>query len=241
MVVVGAPRYVAMDDQRFDPMRRTKKPLNFATITGNEDMGKRLSKLLRTSTQIEDAVGGIWEDHELVFVPIELCSRMDNLMSSAVGSSSRARRLPSPATPTTASYATSPSSSFSSDDTTSTTPPSSRHINEHERDGLVITRTVLRPTPPSTSAGISPQPPNFISTRSSLPLVRSLSLVLRAFSCISGRSVDDLPAREPDRTARQPVLQVIVTQTREQYEHDMAFKEAVQEIYPEAFSGRSQS
>ncbi|KAI6148439.1 hypothetical protein BKA82DRAFT_11960 [Pisolithus tinctorius] len=241
MDVAGAPRCVAMDAQRFDPMRRTKKPLNFAAITGNEDMGQMLSKLLRTSTQMEDAVGGIWEDHELVFVPIELCSRTDTLTSSALGSSSMSSSSSESTTPTTASYGTSPSSSFGSDNGTSTTPPSSRHTEEHERDNLVITRTILRPAPPSMSASISPRPPSLIPTRSSLPLLRPLNLVLRAFSCISGRTFDDLPAREPEYVARRPVLQVIVTQTREQYEHDMAFKEAAQEICPEAFSGRSQS
>ncbi|KAI6168643.1 hypothetical protein EDD17DRAFT_632138 [Pisolithus thermaeus] len=241
MDVVGAPRYVAMDAQRFDPMRRTKKPLNFAVITGKEDMGQRLSKLLRASTQMDDAVGGIWEDHELVFVPIELCSPAGTLMPSTLGSGSVSSSSSESTTPTTASYTTSASSSFNSDDTTSTTPPSSRHIEEHERDNLVITRTVVRPPPQPTGADVSPQPLSLISTRPSLRFLRPLSSVLKAFRCISGCTFDDLPAREPEQQARQPVLQVIVTQTREQYEHDRAFKEAVQEIYPEAFSGRSQS
>lgn len=229
-----------MDAQRFDPMRRTKKPLNFAVVTGNEDMGQTLSKLLRASTQMDDAVGGLWEDHELVFVPLELCYPAGTWIPSALGSNSVSSSSSDSATSTTASYATS-ASSFNGDDTSSTTPPSSRHIEEHERDNLVITRTVLRPKPQSTGADISSQPPSLISTRSSLRIMRPLTLVFKAFSCISGRTFVDLPARKPEHQARQPVLQVIVTQTREQYEHDMAFKEAVQEIYPEAFSGRNQS
>jgi len=36
----------------------------------------------------------------------------------------------------------------------------------------------------------------------------------------------------------QPVLQVIVTQTREQYEQDLAFKEVLQEVFPEAVRRR---
>lgn len=241
MDVVGAPRYVAMDAQRFDPMRRTKKPLNFAVVTGNEDMGQTLSKFLRASTQMDDAVGGLWEDHELVFVPLELCYPAGTLIPSALGSSSVSSSSSESTTPTTASYPTSASSSFNSDGATSTTPPSSLHVEKHERDSLVITRTLLRPKPQSMGADISPQPPNLISPRSSPRLMRPLNSVFKAFSCISGRTFDDLPARKPEHQARQPVLQVIVTQTREQYEHDMAFKEAAQEIYPEAFSGRNQS
>jgi len=36
----------------------------------------------------------------------------------------------------------------------------------------------------------------------------------------------------------RPVLQVIVTQTREQYEDDMAFKQIVETVYPAA-AGRA--
>jgi hypothetical protein len=57
--------------------------------------------------------------------------------------------------------------------------------------------------------------------------------VLQALNCFSTSSTferdeDDVHIMESPR----PVLQVIVTQTRERYEDDRAFKEIVGSVYP---------
>ncbi|KAG1716221.1 hypothetical protein ID866_961 [Astraeus odoratus] len=236
MDMKDAARCVAMDAQRFDPMRRASKLLRLTPNTPKENMGQVLCKPLRTSKQIDDAVGGVWEDHELVFVPIEAYSPTETL-SYADSDSSWSNSLS-----TSISTFIPPPPSSISNDTVNAGQPCSRHIEVYDRDDLIITRTTIRPAPVSQLTGRFTRPSIPIPSRPLSPFLRPLSPLLKAISCLSasvfGGHLDDTQAREPKETTKEPVLQVIVMQTREQYEHDMAFKEAVQEIHPESFSGR---
>ncbi|KAL4071345.1 hypothetical protein V8B97DRAFT_454942 [Scleroderma yunnanense] len=235
MDLMDAARYVAMDAQRFDPMHRPSKS-HVVLNTWKERMGQVLCKSLHSGMQMDDAVGGIWEDHELVFVPItpqsptEIFTLADSETSTSNSRSS-----------STSSYATTSLSSSIGDHTINTTPPSSHHTEVYDCDDLVITRTTIRPAPGTPIAGLFTRSTSPIPSRSSNPLFSSLSSIIKTLSCLSAsafaQDFDGIKARKPEQMAKKPVLQVIVTQTREQYEHDMAFKEAVQEIYPES-SGR---
>ncbi|KIM63904.1 hypothetical protein SCLCIDRAFT_673024 [Scleroderma citrinum Foug A] len=235
MDLMDAARYVAMDAQRFDPMRRIKK-CHFVQNTRKGMMGQVLRKSLHLGTQRDDAVGGIWEDHELVFVPIaahsptETFTYTDSESGASNSSSSSA-----------SSYTTASLSSSISERTINTSQPCSHQAEVYDRDDLVITRTIIRPAPEFPITSLFTRSSSPTPSRPTSPFLRPFSPILNALNCISAsafaQELDEGKAKEPEQSARKPVLQVIVTQTREQYEHDMAFKEAVQEIYPES-SGR---
>lgn len=231
---MDAARYVAMDAQRFDPMRRINK-CHFIQNTRKAKMGQVLRKSLHLGTQRDDAVGGIWEDHELVFVPIAAHSPTETF--TCTDSESGASNSSSSAS----SYTTASLSSSVGERTISTSQPCSHHAEVYDRDDLVITRTIIRPVPESPITSLFTRSSSPTPSRLTSLFFRSLSPILNALNCLSAsafaQEFDEDKVKEPEQPARKPVLQVIVTQTREQYEHDMAFKEAVQEIYPES-SGR---
>lgn len=196
-------------------------------------MGQSLRKSLHLATQRDDAVGGVWEDHELFFVPIAAHSPTETF--TCTDSESRTSSSSSASSYTTASL-----SSSISECTANTSPPRSHHTEAYDRDDLVITRTIIRPAPGSSITSLVTRSSASIPSRPTSPFLRSLSSILNALNCLSAGafSQESNEAKEPEQPTKKLVLQVIVTQTREQYEHDMAFKEAVQEIYPES-SGRT--
>ena len=209
---------------------------HFVQNTRKEKMGQVLLKSLHLGTQRDDAVGGIWEDHELVFVPIAAHSPTETF--TCTDSESGASNSSSSSS---SSYTTASLSSSIGERTISTSQPCSHHAEVYDRDDLVITRTIIRPVPESPITSLFTRSSSPTPSRLTSLFFRSLSPILNALNCLSASAFapefDEDKAKEPEKPARKPVLQVIVTQTREQYEHDMAFKEAVQEIYPES-SGR---
>jgi hypothetical protein len=63
--------------------------------------------------------------------------------------------------------------------------------------------------------------------------------VLQALNCFSTSSAFESDQDDADVQAERderPAVQVIVTQTREQYEDAMAFKQLVETVYPAAAS-----
>lgn len=212
-------------------------------------MGQIFRRLSQPELPPNGVVGGIWSDHELVLVPLEVSSYRDSFGSVLAESVSS---LSSESTTSTASFA-STSTYF-----TSSSPPTaesaleasfsgssstgSRQIDTYDREDLIITRTIIRPTTHASSIrGMFARPSSPPASRPASPLSRPNTPVFQALNCFRlhafERDVDDFQTeRAVTRMggAVQPVLQVIVTQTREQYEQDLAFKEVVQEVYPEA-------
>ncbi|KAH7883319.1 hypothetical protein F5I97DRAFT_225769 [Phlebopus sp. FC_14] len=231
-------RYEAMDAQRFNPMRRTTTRPFLPIKTTEKDMGQLFGRASRPELPPNEAVGGIWNDHELVFVPIQV---------SPTGASETSSSDPESDTSATSSshesssYFTTPSDASVIGSSNTSPPSASRQVDVFDRDDLIVTRTIIRPTPRSPVTGLFSGPSGPIASRPNSPFSRPTSPIMRALNCFNPsafeRDVDSVQAERVEPLSRQPVLQVIVTQTREQYEQDMAFKEAVQEIYPEA-SGR---
>ncbi|KAG2127234.1 hypothetical protein DEU56DRAFT_820905 [Suillus clintonianus] len=97
--------------------------------------------------------------------------------------------------------------------------------------------------PPSPTTTHSPAPSPYHSSSALLsrptPPSRPTSPVLQALNCFSTSSAfnSDVDDSMPMNRREIPVLQVIVTQTRERYEDDMAFKEIVGSIYPGPVAG----
>ncbi|KIJ66063.1 hypothetical protein HYDPIDRAFT_27263 [Hydnomerulius pinastri MD-312] len=237
---MDATRYRAMDAQRYDPMRRKNLHPNFAINTSKKDMGQFLRKVSPPSPPASEAVGGIWSDHELVLVPIEVSPTRDSeasIFSDSESDSTSRSSASSSSAESSSSYFTTPSATAEGDSENSC-PSGSRQVDVFDRDDLIITRTIIRPSPQSPIKGLFSRPSSPISSRPGSSLCRPTSPILQALNCFSTsafeRDVDDVQAERANQMARQPVLQVIVTQTREQYEQDMAFKELVQEVYPEA-------
>ncbi|KAF8132058.1 hypothetical protein EV363DRAFT_1296199 [Boletus edulis] len=236
----------AMDAQRFDPLRRKKTPSSLSITSTTTDMGQILRRLSQPELPPNGVVGGIWSDHELVLVPLDVSLNRDSIGSiiaesvssssssdsatSAASSASSATYFTSSSPPTAESgLGTSPSGSSSS---------GSRQIDTYDRDDLIITRTIIRPAAPSSIRGLFSRPSSPMVSRPTSPLSRPNTPVFQALNCFRPsafeRDVDGIQTERAMGAASQPVLQVIVTQTREQYEQDLAFKEVVQEVYPEA-------
>ncbi|KAG9312240.1 hypothetical protein JVU11DRAFT_7539 [Chiua virens] len=242
-------RYEAMDAQRFDPMRSNKHPSNLAI---SPVMGQIFRRLSQPELPPHDVVGGIWSDHELVLVPLEVSSQRNSFGSVLAESLSS---LSSPESPVSASTSTSSSSSyFTTPSPTAETEtetgahlnmslassprssPGSRQVDTFDRDDLIVTRTVIRPTAPRGMFSRPSSPPISRRPTPTSPLSRPNTPVFQALNCFRSGAFEN--EWDNVRTgATQPVLQVIVTQTREQYEQDLAFKEVVHEVCPEA-SGR---
>jgi len=240
-------RYEAMDAQRYDPMRSKTTLSNLSISSTKKDMGQILRRLSQPELPPNGVVGGIWSDHELVLVPLEVTSHrlsIGSILAESISSSS----------PTTSesSTSTASSASLSSYFTTSSPNPAegaletspsgsssaeSRQVDTFDREDLIITRTVIRPATQSSIRGMFSRPSSPMVSRPTSPLSRPNTPVFQALNCFRPsafeREVDDIQT-ERAMVAAQPVLQVIVTQTREQYEQDLAFKEVVQEVYPEA-------
>jgi hypothetical protein len=212
---------------------------NLALDSSKKDMGQILRKASQPELQL-GAVGGMWSDHELVVVPIDVSTATDVAPSafsdSASDSTSDSSASPS-SSRSSSTYFTTPSSTAENDFGVDC-PTSSRQVDTFDRDDLIITRTIIRPSPQSSIKGLFSKPSSPIASRAGSPFARPMSPVLQALSCFSTtafeQDLDDIQAERAKLSASQPVLQVIVTQTRAQYEQDMAFKELVQEVYPEA-------
>ncbi|KAG8220448.1 hypothetical protein J3R82DRAFT_3142 [Butyriboletus roseoflavus] len=236
-------RYQPMDEQRFDPMRR-KKTLSSLVITST-DMGQILRRCSQPELPPTGVVGGVWSDHELVLVPLEVSSHRDSVgsaLAESVSSTSISESTASASSSTSSStYFTTPSptheNGLEASPSGSSTTPGTRQVDTFDREDLIITRTIIRPTAQSTIRSMFSRPSSPMVSRPTSPLSRPNTPVFQALNCFRPnafeREVDDIQA-ERAIVATQPVLQVIVTQTREQYEQDLAFKEAVQEVYPES-------
>ncbi|KAG2136481.1 uncharacterized protein EDB93DRAFT_779476 [Suillus bovinus] len=241
-------RYDPMDAQRFDPLLRTSTRPNSFSKTGAEKstMGQGLCVRTRPCGlfPVRASVGGVWPDHEVVVVPLD------------GGENSEASRSSTPSSSASTTYGT--ASSTMPD----VPPSHTQQVDAYERDDVVVTRTIIRPNPnpnlnptPNPSRNPSRMPsraqirlPRMFSRSpspssspcSSLsalprsnPPSRPTSPVLQALNCFSTSSTferdeDDVHIAESPR----PILQVIVTQTRDRYENDRAFKEIVGSVYP---------
>ncbi|KAH0829053.1 hypothetical protein J3R83DRAFT_2510 [Lanmaoa asiatica] len=233
-------RYEAMDYQRFDPMRRKKTLSSIPVISTKGDMGQFLRRLSQPELPPSGVVGGIWSDHELVLVPLDVSSHRDSIVSGLAASLSSASTSESTASMSlsstaSSSYFTTPSPTAESG--LETSPSGTHQVDTFDREDLIITRTIIRPFTQSPIRGMFSRPSSPMVSRPTSPLSRPTTPVFQALNCFRPsafeREVDDMQT-ERATAATQPVLQVIVTQTREQYEQDLAFKEVVQEVYPEA-------
>ncbi|KAF8554839.1 hypothetical protein OG21DRAFT_1508484 [Imleria badia] len=216
-------------------------------------MGQVLRRVSQPELPPSGVVGGIWSDHELVLVPLEVASYRNSfgsIFAESVSSSASSTHSSSEST-------TSGTSSASSSTYFSTSPPptaenglhtpssgssaGSRQVDTYDREDLIITRTIIRPTAQTTIRGMFSRPSSPMVSRPASPLFRPNTPVFQALNCFRPsafeRDVDDIQT-ERGMGVAQPVLQVIVTQTREQYEQDLAFKEVVQQVYPEAVRRR---
>ncbi|KAG2350973.1 hypothetical protein BDR05DRAFT_985860 [Suillus weaverae] len=241
-------RYDPMDAQRFDPLLRTSTRPNSLSKTGTEKstMGQGLCVRTRPCGlfPVRASVGGIWPDHEVVVVPLE--------GGDADSEASRS------STPSSASASTTYMTASSAMPDVS--PSHNQQVDAYGRDDVVVTRTIIRPNPNPTPTPnlhrnpgrmpsraqmrlprmFSRSPSPTASPSSSLsalprsnPPSRPTSPVLQALNCFSTSSTferddNDVHIAESPR----PILQVIVTQTRERYEDDRAFKEIVGSVYP---------
>ncbi|KAG1868259.1 hypothetical protein DFJ58DRAFT_858713 [Suillus subalutaceus] len=237
-------RYDPMDAQRFDPLLRTSARPNslFKTGTEKSTMGQGLCVRTRPCMlfPVRASVGGVWPDHEVVVVPLE-----------GGDADSEASRSSTPSSSSTSTTYTTASSAMPD------VPPShTQQVDAYERDDVVVTRTIIRPNPtpnlhpnpsrmPSRAQMILPRmfsrsPSPTASPSSSLsalprsnPPSRPTSPVLQALNCFNTSSTFE---RDEDNVhiaeSPRPVLQVIVTQTRDRYEDDRAFKEIVGSVYP---------
>ncbi|KAG1734480.1 hypothetical protein EDB19DRAFT_1911073 [Suillus lakei] len=231
---MGLARYNPLDAQRFDPLRHTRTRLvslfKIRSLKLMNEQGLRL-RAERVSVR---------PDHEAVVYPPE-----------GGGSDSEG------------SCQSTPSSTYTSTTDTQATCPTAvdvpplrdQKFDAYDRDDIIVTRAIIHPHPnphrdptrtPSRTKMVlarmfSRSPPPTIHTLSlsalprSTPTSRPTSPVLQALNCFSTSStfdsdVDDMHMHEKKR----PVLQVIVMQTRERYEDDMAFKEIVGSVLPAA-------
>ena len=212
-------------------------------------MGQILRRLSQPELPPNGVVGGIWSDHELVLVPLEVSSHRNSIgsvlaesLSSSSSTTSESESVPStPSSASSSSYFTTSSPNLAEGaletSPSGTSSSGSRQVDTFDREDLIITRTVIRPATQSAIRGMFSRPSSPMVSRPASPLSRPNTPVFQALNCFRPsafeREVDDIQTERAMGTA-QPVLQVIVTQTREQYEQDRAFKEVVQEVYPEA-------
>lgn len=224
-----------------------KTPSNLPITLTKKEMGQIIRRLSKPESPSSGGgvVGGVWSDHELVLVPLEVSSHRDSIgsaLAASVSSSSTSQSTASASSSTSSStYFTTSSPDVESDSETSpsgsSSTPETRQVDTFDREDLIITRTIIRPTTQSSIRTMFSRPSSPMVSRPTSPLSRPNTPVLQALNCFRPsafeREVDDIQM-ERAIVATQPVLQVIVTQTREQYEQDLAFKEVVQEVYPEA-------
>lgn len=236
-------RYDPMEAQRFDPLLRTSTRPSSPSKTGTEKSTMGQGLCVRTRPRVlfpvRASVGGVWPDHEVVVVPLE-----------GGDTDSEASRSSTPSSTSASTTYTTASSTMPD------APPS--HTQQVERDDVVVTRTIIRPNPTSTPnlhhnpsrmpsrtqlrlpRMFSRSPSPSASPSSSLsalprsnPPSRPTSPVLQALNCFNTSSIFE---RDEDNVhfaeSPRPVLQVIVTQTRDRYENDRAFKEIVGSVYP---------
>ncbi|KAG1726881.1 uncharacterized protein EDB91DRAFT_54691 [Suillus paluster] len=245
---VKPTRYNPMDAQRFDPLRRTNTKTNSPSKIGTLQLTMGQGLCVRTRP-VREAVGAVWPDHEVVVVPL---AGGDGDEYSEGGSTSRSSTLTSTSASITNTRASSPAPDID-------VPPShTREVDVHDRDDIVVTRTIIRPNPnpnrtpsrrpsrtqmtlarvfsrsPPPSASNSPSASIRALPRSNPPS-RPTSPVLQALNCFSTSSTFECDV--DDTHGERPVLQVIVTQTRERYEDDRAFKEIVGSVYPGPAAG----
>ncbi|KAG1719764.1 hypothetical protein EDB19DRAFT_1781574 [Suillus lakei] len=234
---MGPAHHNPMDAQRFDPLRRTRTRLVslFKTSTSKLMMGQGLH--VRTERA---SMGNAWPDHDVV---------VDALEGGGSDSEGSCPSTPSSTyTSTTDTQATSP--------TAVDVPPShDQKFDVYDRDGIIVTRTIIRPHPnphrdptrtPSRLQMVlarmfsrSPSPTIHTLSPSALPRSTPASCrtspVLQALNCFSTSSTFDSDVGNMQvHERKRPVLQVIVMQTRERYEDDMAFKEIVGSVLPAA-------
>ncbi|KAH7906628.1 hypothetical protein BJ138DRAFT_1129771 [Hygrophoropsis aurantiaca] len=201
------------------------------------------------SESADDRVGGLWDDHEMVVVPIAVRASASSMEASSFEEDSSSSSTSSPSS--YHSYAeSSPPSSIADDEPIAS---SCRQIDVYDRQDLIITRTIIRPAPVSPISGIFSRPSSPLPTsRPSNPI--PLSPLFQSLNCFNNSSafeeeLDFLQDRQPARLMRKdsprqrvhskanpesarPALKIVVTQTqtRFDYEQDMAFKQDVQEL-----------
>ncbi|KAG1738277.1 hypothetical protein EDB19DRAFT_910117 [Suillus lakei] len=238
---MGPAHHNPLDAQRFDPLRRTRTRLVSFFKTGSSKLMMEKGLCLGTERV------SVWLDHDAVVHPLE-----------GGGSDSEGS---CPSTPSSSSSSISTTDARTTSPTLVDMPPSrTQQFDAYDRDDMVVTRTIIRPNPNShhnptctpsrmrmvlarifsrSSSPTTTHPPSPSSSSSALPRSthpsRPTNRVLQALNCFSTSStfdndVDDMQVHERKR----PVFQVIVVQTRERYEDDMAFKEIVGSVLPAA-------
>ncbi|KAJ8586450.1 hypothetical protein M405DRAFT_864567 [Rhizopogon salebrosus TDB-379] len=250
-------RYKAMDAQRFDPMRRTRSNLSSKIGISKLTMGQGLSVINQPSAfPVRETVGGIWSDHDVVVVPLsgQYSDSTTSTSCSSASTSDTPTNTHAPS-PTVVDFVVVPPSHTPVDvheredliitrtiirpNRTPAATPIARVFSSTSSASLP------RPAPTSRVARSAPSShavPSAPSSRVASPTPsrsssRPTSPVLQALNCFSISS-----AFESDRADvsaeqdEQPTLHVIVTQTREQYEDDKAFKQIVETVYPAAAS-----
>lgn len=182
----------------------------------------------------------------MVLVPLEVSSHRASIGSAlapSLSSTSTSESTTSASSTSTYFSTSSPTPESGSAESGLETSPSgspsmgSSQVDTFDREDLIVTRTIIRPTTQSTIRGMFSRPSSPMFSRPTSPLSRPNTPVFQALNCFRPstfeRDVDGIRT-ERGVGVTQPVLQVIVTQTREQYEQDLAFKDVVQEVYPEA-------
>ncbi|KAG1723394.1 hypothetical protein EDB19DRAFT_1952898 [Suillus lakei] len=242
---MGPAHHNPLDAQHFDPLRRTCTRLVLFFKTGSSKLMMEKGLCLRTERV------SVWLDHDAVVHPLE--GGGSNSEGSCPSTPSSSSSSSSSSISTTDACTTSP--------TLVDMPPSrTQQFNVYGRDDMVVTCTIIRPNPNShhnptctpsrmrmvlarifsrSSSPTTTHPPSPSSSSSALPRStppsRPTNQVLQALNCFSTSStfdnnVDGMQVHERKR----PVFQVIVVQTRERYEDDMAFKEIVGSVLPAA-------
>ncbi|KAG1779543.1 hypothetical protein EV702DRAFT_74044 [Suillus placidus] len=251
---VDTARYDPMDAQRFDPLLRTSTRPNSLSKTSTEKstMGQRLCVRTRPCGlfPVRASVGGIWPDHEVVVVPLEGGDADSDASRSSTPSSasvSTTYMTASSTMPDVPPSHTQQVDVYGRDDVVVTrtiirpnpnpnpTPTPTPNPHRNLNPGRMSSRAQMRlPRMFSRSPSPTASPSSSLSALPrSNPPSRPTSPVLQALNCFSTSSTferddNDVHIAESPR----PVLQVIVTQTRERYEDDRAFKEIVGSVYP---------
>ncbi|KAG2362404.1 hypothetical protein BDR07DRAFT_1484747 [Suillus spraguei] len=216
---MGPACHNPLDAQRFDPLRRTRIKFVSLFSTSTTRLMMRQGLCARTNRPNVDGMG---LDHE------DLVDLFEGEGSDLEGSCTY---LPSTST-----------------DTCATSPTRIDPID------IVVTRTIIRPnskprrtstrTPCRTQmvlrrifSRLPPPTSTYSPSPSALPrsTPRFTSLVLRALNCFNTSSGFDSDKDDKEkRKKRRATLVVIVKETRERYENDRAFKEAVGSVLPAA-------
>lgn len=219
-------------------------------------MGQGLCVINRPSAfPVRDTVGGLWPDHEVVVVPLSGQDSNSASTSSYSTCTSDASTDTHASSPVLADFVVVPPSHTEvpdSDDIVITrtiirpnrTParrPISRVFSSSSSGSsphtVPVTR-VARSLPPSTHAARS-APSSRVASPTPSHSSRHMSPVLQVLNCFSASSAFESDQDNADvqvERDERPAVQVIVTQTREQYEDAIAFKQLVETVYPAAAS-----